>query len=84
MKGLQAWEVCKPLKITFKRTCIDLKAGECAALAGVCQSVSQTCSEVAAAFLEGSTGQRSNKVVKATNDLAAVSSTRDPSRDLGT
>ena len=74
VKSLQAWEICKPLSITFKTTCAELRAGLCPSLSTLRQTVSQMCSGAGAAFLQGSTGQRGNKILKAANDLAQVNS----------
>ena len=74
VKSLQAWEICKPLSITFKGTCAELRAGTCPSLVTLRQTVSQSCSGAGATFLQGSTGQRGKRILKAANDLALVSS----------
>ena len=74
MQGLQAWEMCNA-NISFKSICNDLKAGDCLALTGVREHVSKTCSDQAAASLQGVTVQRGNKLLKAANDFASVSAT---------
>lgn len=81
VKGVQAWEVCRPLSISFNTICADLQAGSCPSLVSLRQTVSQLCSGAGTAFLQGSTGHRSNKILKAANDLAQVSS-QSPNRHL--